>query len=68
MENYKNLNPVGLVPCLITNNNENIHQSLAIIEYLEENYNIFYCLFLSPLKGEGIKRKDEIAARFCSSQ
>ncbi|HMT03447.1 MAG TPA: maleylacetoacetate isomerase [Burkholderiales bacterium] len=37
-ENYKNLNPIGLVPCLITNNNENIHQSLAIIEYLEENY------------------------------
>jgi maleylacetoacetate isomerase len=37
-ENYKNLNPIGLVPCLITNNNVSIHQSLAIIEYLEENY------------------------------
>ncbi len=35
-EEYKSLNPQGLVPTFITNEGEVITQSLAIIEYLEE--------------------------------
>ena len=35
---YKQLNPAGLVPSLITETNDCFHQSLAIIEYLDEQY------------------------------
>ena len=37
-ESYLEQNPLGLVPCLITDDKHSIHQSLAIIEYLESAY------------------------------
>lgn len=37
-DEYKALNPQGLVPCLITSDGIKISQSLAICEYLEEVY------------------------------
>lgn len=35
---YLRINPLGLVPSLITNDGAALNQSLAIIEYLEETY------------------------------
>lgn len=35
---YQQLNPSGLIPCLINEDEQAINQSLAIIEYLEEQY------------------------------
>lgn len=35
-QSYREINPQSLVPTLDINNNQNISQSLAIIEYLEE--------------------------------
>ncbi len=37
-DEYKALNPQGLVPCLITSDGIKISQSLAICEILEEVY------------------------------
>lgn len=37
-KSYLEQNPLGLVPSLVTPDNTNIHQSLAIIEYLELTY------------------------------
>ncbi len=37
-QNYKNLNPQGLVPTLVTDGGDVITQSMAILEYLEEVY------------------------------
>jgi len=38
-ENYKKINPQQLVPSLLLDNNEkNLSQSVAILEYLEEQY------------------------------
>src|SRR5579872_6044256 len=35
---YTKINPTGLVPSLVTDDNDVIRQSLTIIEYLEETY------------------------------
>lgn len=35
---YLTINPAGLVPSIATDDNNLIHQSLAIIEYLDETY------------------------------
>lgn len=37
-QEYKSINPQMLIPSLITENNEVITQSLAIIDYLDEKY------------------------------
>ncbi|KAL9641505.1 hypothetical protein ABK040_013427 [Willaertia magna] len=37
-EEYKQINPMGQVPCLVIDNNTTLTQSLAIIEYLNSTY------------------------------
>lgn len=35
---YRRMNPVGLVPTLLTDEGESLGQSLAIIDWLERHY------------------------------
>ncbi len=37
-EEYRKFNPLGQVPCLVTEQGKSISQSVAIMEYLEEAY------------------------------